>query len=82
VWQHVAFTRNGGTLRLFLNGQIVQQVNGYSGTLNTITNFLHVGSGVNGDSKMNGYMDEVRITRGVARYTASFTPPQQPLPRQ
>ena len=80
AWHHVAFTRSGTTLRLFLNGTIVQTVSGYSGTLNTITNFLHVGSGVGGDSKMNGYMDEVRVTKGVARYTANFTAPTKAFP--
>jgi hypothetical protein len=47
---------------------------------------LEIGVGVGTDSVpnpwtyFNGYMDEARITKGVARYTANFTPPTGPFP--
>jgi hypothetical protein len=76
AWCHVAVTRSGSTIRFFLNGTL-------SGT--TITNaatstwnFLSTrNTRIGGDNQgqaISGYIDDVRITVGVARYTASFTP--------
>lgn len=78
-WVHVAFTRSGTTPRLFLNGNLVA----------TGSNAALGSSGTNGVRLMyyaannfygKGYIDDVRITRGVARYTANFTPPTAAFP--
>jgi len=76
VWHHVAVSRQGALMRLFLNGTIVA-----SGNINnqsiTNPNALTIGrtvySGYTYD--FNGYIDDFRITKGVARYTENFTPP-------
>jgi hypothetical protein len=72
-WIHVAATRASGTLRLFQNGTLV-------GSAANTVNFTNTGTGVYiGQSSlgtaMNGYIDDLRITKGYARYTANFTPP-------
>lgn len=87
TWNHVAVTRSGNVYRGFVNG-----VQGYTQTLaltpyNTSTRGFAVGgnfqttwgSGTPINSP-NGYMEEVRITKGFARYTANFTPPTFELP--
>jgi hypothetical protein len=78
AWNHIAITRSGSSLRLFFNG-VLQGASPYTDNTNyNGTGLLTVGSGVNGD--LNGYIDDLRITKGVARYTANFTPPTAPFP--
>lgn len=74
TWNHVAFTRSNNTLRAFRNGTLVESVTypyKISGKL-CIGNTLYAGSSV-GEQFM-GYMDEFRIVKGQAKYTANFTP--------
>jgi hypothetical protein len=79
VWQHVAVTRSGTSMRLFVNG--VQ-----SGTTQTVSTAYNLGVtsttiGSQGNLYyFTGYMDELRITKGVARYTANFTPQTSAFP--
>lgn len=80
-WNHVAVTRSSGTLRIFVNG-----TQGYSGTVTTnmtagSTIFIG-GQNFSSPATMTGYIDDLRITKGVARYTANFTPPTAAFPDQ
>ena len=81
-WVHVAATRQGGTIRLFVNGTMTEISSTLWGA--GTTRPLNVGRGWHqntGDIMyLNGYIDELRITKGVARYTANFTPPIAPFP--
>lgn len=72
-WIHLAWTRQGSTLRLFANG-LLQLTGSYSGILN----FTATG-GASFGYEVNGYMSEIRVTQ-AARYTANFTPPTAPFP--
>lgn len=76
-WQHIALTRSGNTYRLFVDGAI-QDTQNYS--FNHTGAPFKVGNGYGGISTFVGYIDEVRVTKGVARYTANFTPPTQAFP--
>ena len=79
AWQHVAMVRSSGVVRTYLNG--VQSNNSYSYTAATTTNTLRIGSDTGANSQdFAGYIDDLRITKGIARYTASFTPPIAPHP--
>jgi hypothetical protein len=83
TWAHVALTRSGGTLRSFLNGTIVGTNTslGTSTLNNGATTYPNTIGGIANDIRgLNGYIDELRITKGVARYTANFTPPTAPFP--
>jgi hypothetical protein len=84
-WVHVAFARASGVLRAFLNGTQMGSLSHNVAYFDS-TAPVRVGSfgnyGPDGYEYLNytGYIDELRITKGVARYTASFTPPGAPFP--
>jgi YD repeat-containing protein len=74
TWVHVAATRSGSTVRLFIGGVQSGSATFSNGTENT-ADTLKIGVGNDLSGGFNGYIDEVRITKGVARYTGSFTVP-------
>jgi hypothetical protein len=81
TWYYFAVTRSGSTVRLFLNGTL-EGTGTNSSTWNFSSNGLNIGrNGWDGAQGFwYGYIDDLRITKGVARYTASFTPPAAPFP--
>lgn len=72
-WSHVAVSRSGTATQLFLNG--VQQGSTYTDTRNYIQTPATIGARFNNTQNFTGYIDEVRVTKGLARYTANFTAP-------
>lgn len=79
TWQHWAVTRSGSTVRGFIAGTLVWSVTD-SRTYAASTNF-YLGSVYGGGSQFfPGYLDEVRLTIGTARYTANFTPDTSAFP--
>ncbi|WP_181166930.1 LamG domain-containing protein [Mesorhizobium sp. B2-8-3] len=78
TWYHLALTRASSVFRMFLNGSLqgsafTDAATSYPG--GTITLGQYVGNYSPGIQGYQGYMDEVRFTSGLARYTANFTPP-------
>jgi Concanavalin A-like lectin/glucanases superfamily len=74
AWSHIAVSRSGTSTRLFLDG--VQQGTTYTDTRNYIATPIIIGARFDGiQSFFTGHIDELRITKGLARYTAAFTPP-------
>jgi hypothetical protein len=78
-WQHIAFTRNGTALLAFRNGSMTTYSSYFTANPNLDTNacFLNIGGTNPGNtaSYIKAYIDDFRITKGLARYTANFTPP-------
>jgi hypothetical protein len=78
TWQHIAVVRSGSTVSIYVNG--TSQASGTNASFTDASTVLVVGgitstTGWNGDKPLNGYIDDLRITKGYARYTANFTPP-------
>lgn len=78
TWTHVAVSRNAsGVHRMFING--VLQTQTWTNTTSYTTSLIRIGNNVNNDNQYLGYIDDLRISKGVARYTASFTAPTEQL---
>jgi hypothetical protein len=85
TWYHVACDRDGsGNLRVYIDGAMVSKTTGYTHNIRSGTGTADVGS-VAGTNQydFNGWMDEVRITKGVARYASDsgYTVPTAAFPR-
>lgn len=74
TWYHVALTRSGSTFRLFVDGASPVSVSG-AGAMKTVSHALIIGRNAAATSKHAGWIDDIRITKGVARYTSAFSPP-------
>jgi hypothetical protein len=80
-WNHCAISRSGNNFKMFLNGEETASATS-SESINNNYNVLKIGDDEGSNNSANGRIDEVRITKGVARYTSNFTPPTQPFPNQ
>jgi hypothetical protein len=82
AWHHIALTYDGTTLRLFINGTVAQSSTAFTGFNQSHNTVIDIGNLSNFGTTycFNGYLDDIRITKGVARYTATFTPPTATFP--
>ena len=76
TWTHIAVSRSSGITKVFINGTL-------SGTSSTVINFsglntMLIGSMYNAGVS-TGYISNIRVVKGVAVYTGTFTPPTAPL---
>ena len=74
TWYHVAVARNGGTTKLFLDGVELgsgADTNDYGSTKPVV---LGADYQATPTEALNGWIDEVRISKGAARFTGAFTP--------
>jgi hypothetical protein len=74
-WFHYAIVRHDGDVTLYINGVGGDPVEITTDLDNetrdpTIAQYTHDSYG-----QFIGYIDDLRVTKGVARYTANFTPP-------
>ena len=80
TWNHVALTRQGESVRLFLNG-VLEKEGTTTETIYNNAHTLYIGV-FNISSSLanyfNGFMDEIRIINGYAAYTSNFSVPTRP----
>jgi hypothetical protein len=82
-WHHIAVSRSGSSLRIFvdgtLKGTVTNNVNVASGSVIDIGDYTCLNHAYN--FTMSGYIDELRITKGIARYTSTFSIPTEAFPQ-
>jgi hypothetical protein len=83
TWTHVAVTRTASTLKLWVGGVNDQTTVIYASGQNypSVSQVLAVGSDPNYTGfNFVGYLDDIRISNGIARYSSDFTPPEEEFP--
>jgi hypothetical protein len=77
TWYHFAVTRVSGVLKIFVNGQLDYSAS-VSNNLTSSSSF-NIGdrqaSDPSGQYPLNGYIQDLRVYKGVAKYTTNFKPP-------
>jgi hypothetical protein len=77
-WVHLAMVRSGSNITIYVNGTS-DGTGTSSATLNGVGSKYWIGA--SGDTPpntyLNGYLQDLRIYKGIAKYTADFTPPER-----
>lgn len=77
TWYHVAIVRNGNNWYFFVDGTQIGTTVSNSHTVQQVSSELRVGSDGEDYKYLTGWLDEVRISKGIARWTSNFTPPTE-----
>jgi hypothetical protein len=78
-WYHIALVRNGTTVTLYIDGTSRATATN-SSTLGGNNCTIGMYSTSFSSTSFKGYIDDLRITKGYARYTSNFTPPTAAFP--
>jgi len=81
TWYHVAYVRSGNDFICFIDGTQIGTTRTNSQPMPNINAELRVGAyptlgGTSWGDYLNGNIDELRVSKGIARWTSNFTPPQ------
>jgi hypothetical protein len=79
-WTHIAWVCNGANTTVYVNGvadSVLINLNTPILQAHSLPSNIYIGKG--GDGAFNGYIDELRITKGIARYTTNFVPQTAPF---
>lgn len=77
-WNHIAVTKNGSSSYFFVNGILQGTDSSSSGSISGQSAPLEIGRMQGYGGYTNIYFDELRISKGIARWTSDFTVPTNP----
>lgn len=75
TFYHIALTRSGNNFRMFVDGVQVGTTQTNTNSIGNYPGILAIGSETDAGTAFNGHLDEIRISKGIARWTGNFTPP-------
>ena len=78
TWHHFAFVQNSNTVTCYANGTANGTIS--CSTIFASTNPIILGDWDTNQADYNGYIDDIRVTTGFARYTSNFSAPSEPFP--
>jgi len=77
TWTHIAVAKSSNNTKMFIDGNQVGST--YADTNTYVQGALTIGARFDATTPFTGYIDDVRISKGTARYTGTFTPPTTAL---
>lgn len=78
TWYHIAVVRNGSSIKVYVDGQEDISASFTGAVYNPSGVPVYIGRSQLSDRFHQGYIDEFRISKGIARWTSNFTPPATP----
>jgi hypothetical protein len=82
IWNHLELCRNGTTMYMFQNGDVCNKTTITSIDANSVPDFtpatLQIGKDTKYSYYLTGNVDEIRVSKGIARHTDYFTVPSSP----
>ena len=78
AWHHIALTRRENTVQVFVDGSPGGTMTVTKSLSDGGTNGLRIGH-ANSNAYWNGYIQDVRVYKGIAKYTSSFSPPERSI---
>ena len=73
IFSHIAIVRASGVFYFFINGVLNRTGSGYP-SYSIIQNNIYIGTNQDNNEEFKGYIDDLHISKGIARWVSDFTP--------
>ena len=75
TWNHIVYVRDSGTSKIYLNGVLNDSASDSTNYTTSGTAYISLYDSVSA-GQLNGYLQDLKVYKGFAKYTEDFTPPQ------